>query len=78
MTNLCGYTAAGVAVTDGSTATCGVNCNNDAGIYAFHPAGANSLFADGSVHFLSSKTDPTVIVSLATRDGNETVASGSF
>ena len=32
--------------------TCGINCSNDYGLYAFHPGGANVLFADGSVHFL--------------------------
>jgi len=77
MTYLYGYDAAGVYV-NGTTAACGVNCNNDAGVYAFHPGGANSLFADGSVHFLSSKTAATVVVSLATRDGNEIIPASAY
>jgi len=77
MTYLYGYTAAGVATT-GTTAACGVNCNNDAGLYAFHPGGADSLFADGSVHFLAKNTAATVVVSLATRDGNEIVAASAY
>jgi prepilin-type N-terminal cleavage/methylation domain-containing protein/prepilin-type processing-associated H-X9-DG protein len=79
MTYLYGYDSTGTtAVTNGGTAACIVNSNNDAGIYAFHPAGANSLFADGSVHFLSTKMAATVVVSLATRDGNETVPAGAY
>ena len=32
--------------------TCALNCTNDREVYAFHPGGANAVFADGSVHFL--------------------------
>jgi prepilin-type N-terminal cleavage/methylation domain-containing protein/prepilin-type processing-associated H-X9-DG protein len=60
------------------TAACAINCNNDAGIFAFHPAGANSLFCDGSVHFLSTRAAPSVIIGLATRDGMEILSSGSY
>jgi prepilin-type processing-associated H-X9-DG protein len=81
MTNLYAYEATGTTVmttTTSATAGCGVNCNNNAGIYAFHPGGANALFVDGSVHFLSKTTAPTVIVSLATRDGSEIVSASSY
>jgi prepilin-type N-terminal cleavage/methylation domain-containing protein/prepilin-type processing-associated H-X9-DG protein len=53
---------------------CVVNCNNNSGIYSFHPGGANSLFLDGSVHFLKERTAVDVVLSLATRDGGETVS----
>ena len=82
MTNLYGYSADGTTVLTTATSTttggCGVNCNNNAGIYAFHPGGANALFVDGSVHFLSKSTSPTVIVSLATRDGSEIIPASSY
>jgi prepilin-type N-terminal cleavage/methylation domain-containing protein/prepilin-type processing-associated H-X9-DG protein len=52
---------------------CVVNCNNDAGIYSFHPAGANTLMLDGSVHFLAEDADVAVVLSLVTRDGGEAV-----
>src|SRR5207244_7041267 len=29
---------------------CALNCSNDHEIYSFHPGGANTVFADGSVH----------------------------
>lgn len=55
-------------VTPGS---CGINCSNDYGFYAFHPGGANVLLADGSVHFLSSATSITTLCALVTRSGGE-------
>jgi prepilin-type N-terminal cleavage/methylation domain-containing protein/prepilin-type processing-associated H-X9-DG protein len=78
-TNLYMYNTDGtVNTTTPLTAACAVNCNNDAGIYAFHPAGANALFCDGSVRFLSRATTATVILSLATRDGNEIVPPNAY
>ena len=73
MTYLYGYDATGT--TTGGTA-CGVNCNNDAGVYAFHPGGANSLFAAGSVHFFAKNMAAPVVVSLAPREGAELVLAG--
>ncbi len=46
-------------------------CNN--GIYSFHPSGANSLFMDGAVRFISDQTVPWIILALNTRDGKENV-----
>jgi prepilin-type processing-associated H-X9-DG protein len=77
-TNLYMYNADGTYSTTPLTAPCGINCNNDAGIYAFHPSGANSLFCDGSVHFLSTKTAASIVIGLATRDGDEILAEGSY
>ena len=36
-----------------------------------HPGGNNTAFADGSVRFLIKSTNPTLIRSLATKDGGE-------
>jgi prepilin-type N-terminal cleavage/methylation domain-containing protein/prepilin-type processing-associated H-X9-DG protein len=57
---------------------CAVNCNNNAGIYAFHTGGANSLFCDGSVHFLSARTSVNVVLALLTRDSNEIIPADSY
>ena len=50
---------------------CVVNCNNDSGIYSFHPQGANTLLLDSSVHFLRQDADVAAVLSLATRAGGE-------
>ena len=39
--------------------------------YSLHPGGVNDLFADGSVHFLSSGINPTVYQALSTIAGGE-------
>ncbi len=51
--------------------TCSMQCNNTSEIYSFHTGGCNFLFADGSVHFISSSASLCVIGSLATRAGGE-------
>ncbi len=38
-----------------------------------HSAGANALFADGSVHYLSDSLDATLLAALVTRAGGEAV-----
>jgi prepilin-type N-terminal cleavage/methylation domain-containing protein/prepilin-type processing-associated H-X9-DG protein len=43
--------------------------------WSLHTAGANFLFADGSVHFLSYGTSNTTMQALATRAGGEVVPS---
>jgi prepilin-type processing-associated H-X9-DG protein len=64
-----GYTA------DGATqpGPCMINCSNFYSIYAFHPGGANAVFADGSVRFLRQSASATVVAALITRAGGEVV-----
>ena len=70
-----GVVGAGTATE--SQYPCAVNCNNS-GVYAFHPAGANSLFCDGSVHFLSTKLSSNVFLALCSCDGDEIISSGTY
>jgi len=53
------------------TGPCCVNCCNDQGVYAFHPAGANAALGDGSVRLLGATISPPVFVSILTRANGE-------
>lgn len=57
------------------TGTCLINCNNGSEIYSFHAGGANFLFADGSVHFLSENISGATFAALGTRDANDVPGS---
>ncbi|MEQ9409694.1 MAG: DUF1559 domain-containing protein [Fuerstiella sp.] len=50
-----------------------INGINTGETYSFHSGGASTLFADGSVHFLSENVDGWVYISLCTRAGEEVV-----
>lgn len=69
-----GANVAGVQNNTSNTGTvtmagsCLINCTNDSEIYAFHTGGANFVFADGSIQFLSASIDPKTLVALMTRD----------
>jgi prepilin-type N-terminal cleavage/methylation domain-containing protein/prepilin-type processing-associated H-X9-DG protein len=65
---------------DGATqpGPCAINCTNDHEVYSFHPGGANAVFVDGSVHFLSARMDMRGFARLATRAGGEVVLAGDF
>jgi prepilin-type processing-associated H-X9-DG protein len=55
---------------------CVINCVNIANIFSFHPGGANALFADGHVQFMSANLDAYVAVLLTcTKDGQVIDAS---
>ena len=58
---------------DGSSAygPCPINCTNDNEIFSFHHGGANVVFADGSVHYLSQTINSTIVGSLITRANGE-------
>jgi prepilin-type N-terminal cleavage/methylation domain-containing protein/prepilin-type processing-associated H-X9-DG protein len=43
-----------------------------------HPGGVNTLFADGSVHFLKNSTNSVVLSALCTRATGEVVDSSSY
>jgi prepilin-type N-terminal cleavage/methylation domain-containing protein/prepilin-type processing-associated H-X9-DG protein len=51
--------------------TCGINCSNDYGLYSFHAAGCNAVFADGSVRFLKADVDIRILCAAITRAGGE-------
>jgi prepilin-type N-terminal cleavage/methylation domain-containing protein/prepilin-type processing-associated H-X9-DG protein len=60
--------------TDGSVpGPCSLNCSNNSEIYGFHTAGANAVFADGSVHFLRQSVDLCVLAALVTKAGSEVI-----
>lgn len=54
---------------------CPMNCTNDREIFSFHAFGANFLFADGSVSFLSRNISMRIIANLVTRNGGERPAA---
>jgi prepilin-type N-terminal cleavage/methylation domain-containing protein/prepilin-type processing-associated H-X9-DG protein len=61
-----------------SPGPCPINCSNQYAIYSFHPHGANAVFADGSVHFLSQEIDMTVFCNLVARADGDVIPGGSF
>jgi prepilin-type processing-associated H-X9-DG protein len=58
---------------DGATKVgpCAINCTNNREVYSFHPAGANTVFADGSMHFLQTGIDIRTFARLVTYAGGE-------
>jgi prepilin-type processing-associated H-X9-DG protein len=67
-----------VAPMMGEPGPCALNCTNNFQVYSFHPAGANAVFADGSVHFLKAGMSIRVLAALATRAGGEVVRGGDY
>ncbi|MBM3997940.1 MAG: DUF1559 domain-containing protein [Planctomycetes bacterium] len=54
-----------------SIGPCPINCTNNNEIYAFHPQGAQCMFGDASVRFLSQTTSIRIVARLLTRSGRE-------
>jgi prepilin-type processing-associated H-X9-DG protein len=50
---------------------CTLNCSNNSEVYAFHPGGANVVFADGSVHFFNASMNLCTLAALTTKAGGE-------
>jgi prepilin-type N-terminal cleavage/methylation domain-containing protein/prepilin-type processing-associated H-X9-DG protein len=50
---------------------CAINCTNLSEVYSFHSGGANAVFADGHVRFLSASIDIHTFAALVTRAGGE-------
>ena len=48
------------------------------GISSSHPGGANTLFVDGAVHFLTNSLSAETLTALITRDGGEVVDGSSY
>ncbi|MGA2062973.1 MAG: DUF1559 domain-containing protein [Thermoguttaceae bacterium] len=54
------------------------NCGLNDEPFSFHPGGCNSVFADGSVHFLSENIDPRTMRALVTRAEGDDFSSGKI
>ncbi|HEY1064884.1 MAG TPA: DUF1559 domain-containing protein [Pirellulales bacterium] len=54
---------------------CSMNCSNDNEIYSFHPNGANGLWADGAVRFMSDQMNLAALAAMCTRAGGEVPAT---
>lgn len=52
-----------------------INGCNNAGIYAFHPGGANLLFVDGSTTFVLAAATADVVAAMLTAQGEEIVTT---
>jgi prepilin-type N-terminal cleavage/methylation domain-containing protein/prepilin-type processing-associated H-X9-DG protein len=59
-----------------SCALPGVFCDFGQELSSYHPGGAQAVFADGSVHFLSAALDPVVLAALCSRAGGEAGGDG--
>jgi prepilin-type processing-associated H-X9-DG protein len=56
---------------------CAINCTNAREVYSFHPGGANTVFADGSVHFLNATMSLRTLRALITIKGGEVASPDS-
>ncbi|MSR50534.1 MAG: DUF1559 domain-containing protein [Gemmataceae bacterium] len=55
---------------------CHTNCHNGNEVYSFHGGGANHVFADGSVHFITAAMDIRLFVKFVTMRAGDTAPSG--
>jgi prepilin-type processing-associated H-X9-DG protein/prepilin-type N-terminal cleavage/methylation domain-containing protein len=56
---------------------CAINCTNQWEVFSMHPGGANCLFADGSVRFLSQSIAIQTFAAMVTRAGGEVIAENN-
>jgi prepilin-type N-terminal cleavage/methylation domain-containing protein/prepilin-type processing-associated H-X9-DG protein len=57
---------------------CSMNCSNNSEVYSFHTGGANMVFVDGSVHFISANIPLCTLAKLVTRGAGEVVSGGEW
>jgi prepilin-type N-terminal cleavage/methylation domain-containing protein/prepilin-type processing-associated H-X9-DG protein len=57
---------------------CAVNCSNFMGVYSWHTGGANLLFCDGSVHFVTPSLSIYVLYALATPGAGDLMPGDTF
>jgi prepilin-type N-terminal cleavage/methylation domain-containing protein len=71
------YIVHGAQTSNGTTAPgpCHTNCNNGNEVYSFHQGGANHVFADGSVHFITASMDIRQFVKFVTRQAGDITPS---
>jgi prepilin-type N-terminal cleavage/methylation domain-containing protein/prepilin-type processing-associated H-X9-DG protein len=55
--------------------SCMVNYTSNNEVFSWHTAGANALFGDGSVHFITESISAPLMIALVTRAGGEVSAS---
>jgi prepilin-type N-terminal cleavage/methylation domain-containing protein/prepilin-type processing-associated H-X9-DG protein len=58
--------------------SCAINCTNEGEVYSFHTAGANAVFADGHIQFLTQSMSIRTLAALLTRAGGEVVTASDF
>ncbi len=64
--------------TDGDGSRNHTNWSSNNEVYAFHPGGANHVFADGSVHFIKASTAPSIFVWLISPAAGEVLSADSY
>ena len=55
-----------------------LNCSNQFSIYSFHPAGANAVYVDGSVHFIPKTVDLFVLFNLVARADGDVIPGNAL
>ena len=55
-----------------------INAAQSNEIWSDHPGGANSLFCDGSVHFLKQSMNLTVLMGICTRANREVIPADAL
>jgi prepilin-type N-terminal cleavage/methylation domain-containing protein/prepilin-type processing-associated H-X9-DG protein len=73
-----GFVVRGSNPDGSSPGPCAINCTNNLEIYSFHPGGANTVFADGSVQFLKADIDIRILAALVTRAGGEVISAEDY